>query len=286
MGMLGSLEQKQPEALQRSLGDDATNRSRRAWRPFPQWPLMLLMPTGLILLWYLSSNANTVISKFIPAPAEVLDTGYEIFTSGYRGSSIYAHTWVSLSHVVYAFLIISIVGIPIGWLMGRLRVVQFIVDPLVEFLRPLPPLAYLSLLIIWFGIGTTTQVALLVASGFAVIVTAARAASAGVSEEKTKTARAFGASQLQIFWHVILPSTLPDLITGSRVLAGMLFSTIIAAEMIAARSGLGWMIMDASQFLRSDVIFVGIFILAILGFAIDRSFRLLERVLVPWRGKE
>jgi len=255
-------------------------------RRLPLWPLMLVLPSALVALWYISSSAKTVISKFIPTPADLLDTGYDIFTAGYRGSSIFEHTWVSLSHVIYAFLVISFVGIPIGWLMGRLRVVQFLVDPLVEFLRPLPPLAYMSLLIIWFGIGTTTQVALLIASGFAVIVTAARAASAGVSEEKIKTARAFGADHLQIFWHVILPSTLPDLITGSRVLAGMLFSTIIAAEMIAARSGLGWMIMDASQFLRSDVIFVGIFILAILGFAIDRSFRLLERVLVPWRGKE
>jgi taurine transport system permease protein len=286
MAVAGPIHHEPRDDGPRNMASRATAAPKQSWRRLPQWPLMLLLPSGLIALWYLSSKANTVISKFIPTPTDVLDTGYDIFTAGYRGSSIFEHTWVSLSHVIYAFLIISLVGIPIGWLMGRLRVVQFIVDPLVEFLRPLPPLAYLSLLIIWFGIGTTTQIALLVASGFAVIVTAARAASAGVSEEKIKTARAFGADHLQIFWHVILPSTLPDLITGSRVLAGMLFSTIIAAEMIAARSGLGWMIMDASQFLRSDVIFVGIFILAILGFAIDRSFRLLERVLVPWRGKE
>lgn len=275
-----SEEQPQPAPIQ------VANTPDRVTRRVPRWPLMLIMPTGIFLFWYASSRVHTVVSKFIPSPGEVLDTGYDIFTRGYRGSSIFTHTSVSLSHVVVAFIVISIIGIPIGWLMGRIRAVQLIADPLVEFLRPLPPLAYLSLLIIWFGIGATTQVALLVASGMAVIVTAARSAAAGVSEEKIKTARAFGASHLQVFWHVILPSTLPDLITGSRVLAGMLFATIIAAEMIAARSGLGWMIMDASQFLRSDVIFVGIFILAFLGFAIDRSFRLLERVLVPWRGKE
>lgn len=286
MALAGPIQQEPSDERQPAPDASRAMPAKEArWR-LPHWPLMLLLPSGLLALWYISSSAKTVISKFIPTPADVLDTGYEIFTTGYRGSSIFEHTWVSLSHVIYAFLVISLVGIPIGWLMGRLRVVQYLVDPLVEFLRPLPPLAYLSLLIIWFGIGTTTQVALLVASGFAVIVTAARAASAGVSEEKIKTARAFGADHVQIFWHVILPSTLPDLITGSRVLAGMLFSTIIAAEMIAARSGLGWMIMDASQFLRSDVIFVGIFILAILGFAIDRSFRVLERILVPWRGKE
>jgi taurine transport system permease protein len=283
VGPIHQMAHKEPEGSVRVTTAGAPVRARRH---LPRWPLMLIMPSGLLVLWYASSRAHTVISKFIPTPGDVLDTGYEIFTRGYRGSSIYTHTWVSLSHVIAAFVVISIVGIPIGWLMGRIRAVQYIIDPLIEFLRPLPPLAYLSLLIIWFGIGTTTQVALLVASGIAVIVTAARAASAGVSEEKIKTARAFGADHLQIFWHVILPSTLPDLITGSRVLAGMLFSTIIAAEMIAARSGLGWMIMDASQFLRSDVIFVGIFILAFLGFAIDRSFRFLERVLVPWRGKE
>jgi taurine transport system permease protein len=265
-----------------------TRRARSAWwiQHLPRWPLTFLLPVTFFIAWDLASTSNTVISKFIPTPTAAYETGYSIFTKGYRGSSIWEHSWVSLSHVLYAFLLISGVGIPIGWAMGRMRLVRLIFDPLVEFLRPLPPLAYLSLLIIWFGVGATTQVALLVASGFAVIVTASRAAAAGVSEEKIKTARAFGANSFQIFWHVILPSTLPELITGSRVLAGMLFSTIIAAEMIAARNGLGWMIMDASQFLRSDVIFVGIFILAILGFSIDRVFRILERWLVPWRGKE
>jgi taurine transport system permease protein len=252
----------------------------------PGWALSVFLPVFFFVLWTISSTSGTVVSKFIPTPAAVLDTGSIIFTNGYRGSSIWVHIWVSLSHVLYAFLIIAAIGIPVGLAMGRNKAAQSFFDPFVEFLRPLPPLAYLSLLVIWFGIGTTTQVALLVISGFAVIVTAARSAAAGVSEERIKTGRAFGASAMQTFWHVILPSTLPELITGSRVLAGMLFATIIAAEMIAARSGLGWMIMDASQFLRADVIFVGIFIMALLGFSIDRGFRLLERWLVPWKGKD
>src|SRR5579872_6151914 len=81
-------------------------RPRPAWRRLPQWPLMLILPGGLFALWYLSSTANTVVAKFIPRPADVLDTGYEIFTSGYRGSSIFTHTWTSLSHVISAFVII------------------------------------------------------------------------------------------------------------------------------------------------------------------------------------
>src|SRR5262249_59892761 len=166
MVVVGPVRQKAREGGQEPLTATAgAPAGARRWLPY--WALMLIMPSGLFLLWYASSRAHTVISKFIPTPGEVLDTGYEIFTEGYRGSSIYTHTWVSLSHVIIAFVVISIVGIPIGWLMGRIRAVQFIVDPLVEFLRPLPPLAYLSLLIIWFGIGTTTQVALLVASGIA-----------------------------------------------------------------------------------------------------------------------
>jgi taurine transport system permease protein len=267
--------------------DSDLEASRRgAGARYPRWTLSLALPFVLVILWTLASTSATVVAKFIPTPAAVLDTARVIFTKGYRGSSIWVHTWVSLSHVLYAFLLICAVGVPIGLAMGRIKNAQRLFDPLVEFLRPLPPLAYLSLLVIWFGVGATTQVALLVVSGFAVIVTAARSASAGVSDEKIRTGRAFGANAVQTFWHVILPSALPELITGSRVLAGMLFATIIAAEMIAARSGLGWMIMDASQFLRSDVIFVGIFILAILGFSIDRGFRLLERWLVPWKGKD
>lgn len=270
----------------KALEPDPGVKPRQVGARFPGWALSAILPVFFLLLWTIASTSGTVVSKFIPTPAAVVDTGRVIFTKGYRGSSIWVHTWVSLSHVLYAFLIIATIGIPVGLAMGRMKTAQSFFDPFVEFLRPLPPLAYLSLLVIWFGIGATTQVALLVISGFAIIVTSARSAAAGVSEERIKTGRAFGASPVQTFWHVILPSTLPELITGSRVLAGMLFATIIAAEMIAARSGLGWMIMDASQFLRSDVIFVGIFIMALLGFSIDRGFRLLERWLVPWKGKD
>lgn len=246
---------------------------------------MLVLPLLVLAVWWLAPVLTTISPIFLPSPATVWGTAIQIFTHGYRSTSIWQNIAYSFSHLLYAFGIITVIGVPLGWMMGRSHFWRRLFDPLVEFLRPLPPLAYLSLLIIWFGVGHTTQIILLTIAGFPVLVTAARSAASAVPEERLKTAAAFGAKGVQVFWYVIFPSGLPELITGMRLLSGMLFGTVVAAEMISSRQGLGWMILDASDFLRSDVIFVGIFIMAALGFSMDRGFRLLERLVVPWKGR-
>src|SRR5262249_54668713 len=150
-------------------------------------------------------------------PSIVFDTGERIFTSGYRGTSIWTHIWTSLSNALLAFGIVAAVGVPLGWLMGFSRPVQLVFDPIVEFLRPLPPLAYLTLLVIWLGVGQTTQVTLLIITGFPLMTAAARSAALSVPAELSRTARAFGASRRQEFRHVLMPASVPEVLTGMRV---------------------------------------------------------------------
>jgi taurine transport system permease protein len=262
----------------------AADRVNR-WGPLRRAGLGLVVPAAAMALWFFLVATEAVKKTFLPPPGTVWDTGWEIFTEGYRGTPIWDHIWTSLSNVAVAFVVVALIAVPLGFLMGLNRWAQSIFDPLVEFIRPLPPLAYLTLLVIWLGIGQTTQVTLLAVTAFPILTAAARSAALSVPVEYEKTARSFGAGRRQVFREVVLRASIPEVLTGLRVVVGIMFATVIAAEMVAARGGIGWMILDASRFLRADVIFVGIFIMVTLGFTIDRVFRWLERVGAPWRGR-
>lgn len=171
------------------------------------------------------------------------------------------------------------------WPVSPKRVrVRAVFDPLIEFSRPIPPLALQPLLIIWVGIGDAAKVTLLFASIFGIFVLAAVAGVRSAALDRIRAAQSLGASPSQIFWHVLLPGALPEVFTGARVAMGTAWTTIVAAEMVASVSGIGWLVLNASRYLRTEVIFVGIIVMALTGFALDQTLRLLERRLVPWRG--
>ncbi|TIU86432.1 MAG: ABC transporter permease subunit, partial [Mesorhizobium sp.] len=149
----------------------------------------------------------------------------------------------------------------------------------------LPPLAYLPLLIIWLGIGETSKIVLLSLSTFAPICFAAQAGVRSVPVERINAALSLGASRLQLFTSIILPSALPEILTGLKIAIGAGLSTLVAAELIAAQSGLGYMIMSAANFLATDVVFVGLIVIAVLAFAFTSGMRWLEHRLIPWKGK-
>jgi taurine transport system permease protein len=169
--------------------------------------------------------------------------------------------------------------------MGWSRRIDAVAAPFVEFLRPLPQLAYLILLIVWLGIGETSKITMLFLAALPVSAVAARAGVANVPVDRLRAARSLGASPAQLFLHVIVPSALPEILIGARLAAGVVYSTLIAAEIIAGSSGVGWMILDAGRFLRSDYVFAGIFMIGLTGVAIDRLLLLLERRAVHWAGR-
>ena len=163
--------------------------------------------------------------------------------------------------------------------------IRGIFDPPIEFYRPIPPLAYLPLMIIWFGIGETSKVLLIFLSVFAPIVLGTRSGVKSAAIEQIHAAYSFGATRWQVMWHVILPSAMPEILTAMRVGIGFGWTTLVAAEMVAATSGLGYMVLSASQFLQTSVVIMGIFVIATIAFAFDLLMRFLERRLVPWKGR-
>lgn len=222
---------------------------------------------------------------YLPAPELVLERFVRLNKEGYQDFTLWQHTWKSVSRVLWGFLLGSLVGIPLGYAMGLTNWSRGWFDPIVEFMRPVPPLALIPLMIIWFGIGETSKVILLFLAALWIMIIAARSGVSGVAIAKVHAAYSLGASKWQILTKVIVPNSLPEIFTGARVAMGVCWGTVVAAELVAAEVGLGKMIVVASKFQLTDIVLVGIILIGVIGFLIDVGVRALENWLVPWKGK-
>ena len=239
----------------------------------------------LLALWALVTNMGWVKPLFLPSPQAVLGKFVQVSTEGFAGATLLEHTGTSLYRVFGAFALACATAIPIGVLMGVSRVARGIFDPPLEFYRPLPPLAYLPLIIIWFGIDELPKVLLIFLSCFAPLALAARSGMRSASQEQINAAYSMGASYLQVIRHVILPSALPDILIGMRIAIGFGWTTLVAAEMVAANLGLGQMVLNASNFLRTDIVIMGIIVIGVVAYLFDLLMRWVERTAVPWKGR-
>jgi len=222
---------------------------------------------------------------WLPAPEAVVARLGEIATSGFRNSTLAEHLGFSLFRVIVGFLLGALVGIPLGYAMGLSNWFRGWFDPIVEFMRPVPPLALIPLVIIWAGIGEVGKIILLFLAALWIMAIAARSGVSGVRISKVHAAYSLGASKWQIMRHVIIPNSLPEIFTGARVAMGVCWGTVVAAELVAAEKGAGMMIMVASKFQSTDIVLMGIILIGIIGFTIDMLMRWAERWLVPWKGK-
>ncbi len=222
---------------------------------------------------------------WLPAPESVWSRLKEIRGDGYRNSTLAEHLGFSLFRVVIGFILGAMIGIPLGYAMGLSNWFRGWFDPIVEFMRPVPPLALIPLVIIWAGIGEVGKIILLFLAALWIMAIAARSGVSGVRISKVHAAYSLGASKWQVMRHVIIPNSLPEIFTGARVAMGVCWGTVVAAELVAAEKGAGMMIMVASKFQSTDIVLMGIILIGIIGFAIDMLMRWAERLLVPWKGK-
>jgi taurine transport system permease protein len=248
-------------------------------------PISIGAGVAILALWWLVSELRLVPHLFLPTPAEVVNAAMSVFKDGYANATLFQHVSASLFRIFTAAAIAIFLGTPIGLIMGLNKWAKGIFDTPIEFYWPLPPLAYLPLMIIWLGIGEVSKITLLALAMFAPIVLSAQAGVRSVSQERVNAALSLGATRFQLLREVVLPSALPEILTGIRISLGVGWGTLVAAELIAATRGIGYLIMSASQFLATDVVFVGIGIIAICAFAFSFGMRLLEAWLVPWKGQ-
>ena len=247
--------------------------------------ISLITALALLALWSIVTELGLVKPLFLPSPVAVWQKFLVTTTEGVSNSTLAEHTLASFGRVLGAFVFALITAVPVGILMGVNRVVRGLFDPIIEFYRPLPPLAYLPLIIIWLGIGEFPKIFLIYLAIFAPMAIAARSGVRSVSIEQIHAAYAMGATRAQVIVEVILKAAMPEIFTGMRIGIGVGWTTLVAAEMVAAHRGLGFMVLNAAEFLASDTVIMGILVIGAFAFAFDLMLRYLEKVLIPWKGK-
>lgn len=246
---------------------------------------------GLLCAWYLITSplmggAPLVAPLFLPPPAMVGQTFMQLIENGYQGKSLWQHLGISLFRFGLGFAVAVLLAVPLGLWMGMNETVKAVCDPPIEISRPMPKLALLPLLIIWFGIGELAKVVIIILALFPILSISAMQAVRGVSRRKVQAALALGASRATIFRRVIFPASLPGIFTSIRVCIGLGVTMLVGAEMIATNAGIAFMAMSASDFLLTNVVIVGALIMAAIGYTLDLGARALENRIVHWGGRE
>ncbi|ENU23063.1 hypothetical protein F993_02211 [Acinetobacter proteolyticus] len=240
----------------------------------------------VLVIWYLITALKIVPSLFLPSPQAVWQKFLEVSQQGFMKATLWQHLAASISRVLFALVAAIAIGVPLGLWMGLNKWVRAVLDPLVELLRPIPPLAYLPLLVIWFGIGETTKVLLIFFSILAPVIISSTHGVLSHQLNRERAALSLGASQSQVFWHVILPTALPHILTGIRIGLGVGWSTLVASELVAADRGIGFMVQSAAQFLITDTVVLGIIVIAIVAISFELFLRWLQKQLSPWYGQQ
>ncbi|MEU7619642.1 ABC transporter permease [Micromonospora rifamycinica] len=253
---------------------------------------VLLRVVALLALLALWQGLAVLVENptFIPSPGAVWGRLVQTSTThdgvrGYSGHLLIEHLGVSLRRILIGAVVGVLAGLLLGLLMGTVTWVRVATEPVVTFVRALPPLAYFSLLIIWFGIDETPKLWLLAIAALPPVAVATASAVHAAPVTLVEAARALGGGRWQVTRDVVLPHALPEIFTGIRLAVGIAYSSVVAAETINGVPGIGGMVRDAQRYSQTDVVVLGLFAIGLSGLLIDALLRVAEDRLVPWRGQ-
>ncbi len=239
----------------------------------------LLLPFAFVLTWQVVSGGLVPdLGQALPPPSRVLAAGWRVLASG----DLFVHIGASLVRVLGGFAAAALVATPLGIGIGLWPWIEDIADPVVEFLRPIPPIAWIPLGILWFGIGDAQNMFIIFLGAFFPILLNTIAGVRRVDRTLVWGALTLGGRRPQIIREIVLPSALPLILAGLRIGLGVGWMALVAAELVAARSGLGFMIQSARYAFRTERVILGMAVIGILGLTMDRVMRDVEKRLAPW----
>ncbi len=243
----------------------------------------------VIIVWFLLTMNQLPPEEYgkaivIPNPYLVVKDFIYILKNGFAGGTLWQHFFASLLRLLTAIFLAIIVAIPLGLVCGYVEKIEVFVSTIVEFVRPLPPLAYYTIIILATQIGNTSKIILLFIAAFAPLYIACVQAVKQVKKDHILAAKMLGANEHEVFRHVVLPSALPNIFTGLRTAIGVSYTTLVSAEMVAAKVGLGYMILYAYNLFRTETVFVGIIVIGVSAVLLDDILKYLEKKIVFWKG--
>lgn len=243
----------------------------------------IAIPTLILILWELTTRLGWVDELFLPSLSGIVTEFLAMIQKGYAGTPLLSHVLGSLRRVFTAFGIGTVVGILLGLLMGYYKYVRAAFYVVTEILRPIPPLAFITLFILWFGIGEVSKVLIILYAGALIVMLNTMAGVQSCPKDKILAAQTLGANDLAIFLYVILPAALPSIFTGMRVALSVDFGILVAAELLAGDLGIGYIIQDASTFFNVEGLFVGILMIGFFGVMSDFVLRIIASRVVHWQ---
>jgi NitT/TauT family transport system permease protein len=232
----------------------------------------------VLAIWSVLTYGGIVEPLFLPSPGAVASAAWEMFVH----ENFLSDVWASFLRILIGFLVASALGIPLGIAIGSFRAVQAFFEPIIAAIRYMPASAFIPLLIIWFGIGETEKMAVIWFGVFFPLTLMIADVSANIPKELINIAYTLGASRWQVFRRVLLPASWPGVIDNMRIGLGWAWTYLIVAELVAASTGIGHVILQSSRFLETEKIIAGILTIGVLGLLSDAGFRLLYRTLFPY----
>lgn len=235
-----------------------------------------------LAVWSVLSYGGIVNPLFLPTPTDVLVTAVDLFRQG----DILSDIGISFSRVLIGFLVAALIGIPLGILMGSLRIMEGAFEPFIGFIRYMPASAFIPLFILWIGLGEPEKMGVIFFGTFFQLTLMVMDVTKNVQNDLVDVSYTLGAKKAQVFTKVILPASLPGIVDTLRITFGWAWTYLVVAEIVGASSGLGYMIMQASRFLQPDKIIVGILIIGLLGLITDIIFKAIYRASFSWMRKD
>jgi len=239
-----------------------------------KWVTLLILWAAGAVIW--QGAALAYGPEIIPGPVDTFKGAKELMSDG----SLVRYIGISFYRVFIGWALGSLIAIPIGLVIGKVSAIRVFAEPFLNFIRFIPPIAFITLFLVWFGIGEQSKIALILYATLFIVIMNTLTGVLAVEEDKIRAARSMGASEWQILLHVVIPATTPYIFTGIRLAMGTSYMAIIGAEMIAANEGVGFLIWNSRLFFRTDWIFVGLISLGLMGFITDRLVGLLGRRLL------
>jgi len=252
-----------------------------------RYRLISIASVGLALgIWIVASVAGWLDPNKLPPVQALWEALVELLRHGYSGRSLLAQVSASVGRALAGFALAVVIGVPVGIWLGTRRGFDAAVSPFLTFMRPIPPIALVPLFTFYFGIGEASKVALIFLTAFLYLTVSTASGVKGVPADLILASRSLGLTSRQIFFSVIMPAASAQILTGMRISMTLSWTLVVAAELIAAQVGLGFMIMDATTFYRIPVVFIGIIVIGLIGLALESALLMVERRALHWRGMQ
>ena len=267
------------------LPPNATRRTGGGEKRVPEIVYSVGAVVLLLVVWFALSHASFIKAGYLPTPEELWATFVDLVKNGYQGKPLWEHIGVSLMRTLSGFVLGVLFGVPVGLLAGYSRRAGAMISPIMAFIRPIPPIAFIPMAVLYFGLGETGKIVLIFFVSFNYVQANAQAGAANFPIAYRRASESIGLTKAQTFYRVVLPGALPQIFTGLKVALALSWAVVVAAELVGAQSGLGFMISDAALLFRIPVVFIGIALIGAIGLILNLTLNFIEHKIVHWKGR-